>query len=251
MANLLFKSVFITGTNRGIGLELVKQLIALPHPPKHIFATCRHPEDAKELQELPAKYSGLHVHQFDLLNYASYPAVIEWVESILNGEGLNVLINNAGVASSDGLSDITRDRLMLDIENNAVAPMMLIKAFLPLLKKAADSSSINGFSINKAAIINLSTIMSSIAENTGGGYYPYRASKTALNMMTKSLSVDIKPAGILALVVHPGWVRTDMGGPKGLIDAMESVQGMLKVFEGLSEKDGGRFLKFNGDELPW
>jgi len=251
MANLSFKSVFITGSNRGIGLEFVKQLIAYPQPPKHIFATCRQPDTAKELQELSDKYPGLHIHQFDVLNYASYPVIVEWVEGILQGEGLNVLINNAAVMHRDGLSEVTRDSLMTEIESNAVAPLLLSKALLPLLKKSAASSSINGLSINKAAIINVSTMMACIADNTSGGIYPYRASKAALNMITKSLSVDVKPDGILALVVHPGWVRTDMGGPKGLIDAPESIAGLLKVFGGLSEKDSGRFLKYNGDELPW
>jgi NAD(P)-dependent dehydrogenase (short-subunit alcohol dehydrogenase family) len=251
MANLAFKSVFITGTSRGLGLEFVKQLIAIPQPPKHVFATCRQPEAAKELQELSAKYPGLHIHQFDVLNYASYAGIVEWVEGILNGEGLNVLINNAATMHRDGLSEVTRDSLMSEIENNAVAPLMLCKAFLPLLKKSASTSSVNGLSVNKAAIINMSTMMACIADNTSGGIYPYRTSKAAINMITKSLSVDVKPDGILALVLHPGWVRTDMGGPKGLIDVQESVSGMLKVLGGLSEKDSGRFLKYNGDELPW
>lgn len=251
MASLSFKTVFITGTNRGLGLEFVKQLIALPQPPKHIFATCRQPESAKELQALSAKYAGLHIHQFDVLNYESFPKIVEWVESFLNGEGLNVLINNAGVLQRHGLSEVSRDTLMMDIEINAVAPLMLTKALLPLLKKSAASSSINGLSINKAAVINMSTMMACIADNTSGGYYEYRSSKATLNMLTKSLSVDVKPDGILALVFHPGWVRTDMGGPQGLIDPPESVAGILKVFEGLSDKDCGRFLKFNGDELPW
>jgi len=251
MANLSFKSVFITGTSRGLGLEFVKQLISNPQPPKHIFATCRQPETAKELQELAAKYSGLHIHQFDVLDFASYPVIVKWVEGILNGEGLNVLINNAAVVHFDGLDDVTMDSLMMDLQGNAVAPLLLSKAFLPLLKKAAASSPINGLSINKAAIINVSTMMAGIADNTSGGIYPYRTSKAALNMITKSLSVDVKPDGILALVVHPGWVRTDGGGPNGLIDAPESIGGLMKVFGGLSEKDSGRFLKYNGDELPW
>jgi len=97
----------------------------------------------------------------------------------------------------------------------------------------------------------MSTKMASIADNGSGGIYAYRSSKTALNMITKSMSVDLKSEGILVSLLHPGWVRTDMGGPKGLIDAQTSIVGLLNVMAGLTEKDVGVFYNYMGDELPW
>jgi len=252
MASLSLKSVFITGASRGIGLELVRQLVTMPHPPKHIFATCRKPDAAKELQELAGKYPGVHVHQLDVLDYGAYDKLVSWVEGLLNDEGLTALINNAAVKlDKDSLAEVTREVMMTELESNAVAPLMLSKAFLPLLKKAAASSPLPGLNPSKAVIVNLSSMMGSVADNTSGGVYPYRSSKAALNMVTKSLSVDLKPDGILAIVLHPGWVLTDMGGPKALIDTQTCVRGMLHVLEGLTENDTGSFHNYKGDKLPW
>jgi len=164
---------------------------------------------------------------------------------------LNLLINNAGVMHRTGLADVTPDVMLKDIEANAVAPVMLSQAFWPLLKQTAAASKINGLSCNKAAIINMSTMMGSISDNTGGGQYAYRAGKAALNMVTKSLSVDLKSDGILAVVLHPGWVRTDMGGANGLIDTETCVSGILNVLGELNENDTGSFIKYDGTRLPW
>lgn len=244
-------SLFITGASRGIGLEFVKQLTELPQPPKHIFATCRNPDAAEELRQLASKHPNVHLHKLDVRDYASYPVVVDWVGSHLEGQGLNVLVNSAGIAHWQGFDDVTREHMLDCMETNAVVPLMMAKAFLPLLKKAANAGGSTGLSCARAAIVNFSTRMGSIDDNTSGGSYAYRTSKTAQNMVTKSMSVDLKPMGILAVSLHPGWVLTEMGGPNALIDAATSVSGLLKVMEGLNDDSVGRFISFKGEIVPW
>jgi len=255
MANLAIKSVVVTGANRGVGLALVKQLVLLPKaPPQHVFATCRSPESATELQDLASKHSQIHIHKFDVVDYSSYPTLVRWVEGILGpDEGLTVLINNAGLGvwELNSLEKSTPDVMMQHFETNTIAPLMLSKAFLPLLKKAAARSTVAGLSVAKAAIINMSTLMASMDDNTSGGIYAYRSSKTALNMVTKSLSVDLKPDGILVVPLHPGWVKTGMGGPNAKVDADTSAQGLLEVMGGLTENDTGCFYNYMGKKISW
>lgn len=249
MSGLRVGSLFITGANRGIGLEFVKQLTQLPQPPKHIFATCRNPDAAAELHQLASKNANVHIHKLDVRDHAFFPAVVDWTASLLEGEGLNVLVNNAGVAQWQGFDEVTRENMLDCFESNCIAPLMLAKSFFPLLKKAADAGT--GFSCARAAVINFSTRMGSIDDNTSGSLYPYRTSKAAQNMVTRSMSVDLKQYGILAVALHPGWVLTEMGGPNALIDATTCVSGLLKVMEGLNEESAGSFVSFKGEIVPW
>jgi NAD(P)-dependent dehydrogenase (short-subunit alcohol dehydrogenase family) len=246
-------AVFITGCSRGLGLEFVKQLTQLSNPPKHIFATCRDPDTATELQEVAGKNANVHIHKFDVLNYESFPSVVQWVETSLGPDGvLNLLINNAGIYQPEQTLDtITPEKMTIEFETNAVSPLMLTKAFLPLLKKAAAASADSPLSVSRAAVVNITSRMGSIEDNTSGGSYAYRTSKAALNMVTKTLSVDLKPHGILAIVLHPGWAMTKMGGKGALITATESVSGLLRVMEGLKDEHSGKFISFKGDNLPW
>jgi NAD(P)-dependent dehydrogenase (short-subunit alcohol dehydrogenase family) len=252
MANVLcVKSLFITGASRGIGLEFVKQFLKLSNPPQHIFATCRNPDAATELTDLAAKNSNLHVHKLDIVDYGSYPALVKWVEDKVGDDGLNVMINNAAQYSkSAAFPKISRDVLMNEFEVNSVA-LMLIQAFLPLLQKSADKVGGEALSCSRSAIINITSRMGSIDDNTSGGSYTYRSSKCALNMITKSLSVDLKPKGILAAVLHPGWVKTPMGGDGALITATTSVEGLMKVMSGLNESTTGLMISFKGEHIPW
>jgi NAD(P)-dependent dehydrogenase (short-subunit alcohol dehydrogenase family) len=116
----------------------------------------------------------------------------------------------------------------------------MTQAFLPHLKKGQ---------LKKVA--SLTSKMGSIDDNSGGGEYLYRSSKTALNMVMKSLSIDLKPKGLLLITLHPGWVRTDMGGPNGLIDVEESVAGMKHQINKLSIKTSGQFIAYDGKKIPW
>lgn len=252
MSTLCVRSLFITGVSRGIGLEFVKQLTRLPQPPKHIFAACRNPNEAKELLQLASQHNCIHVIKLDIANTLDYPSVVKTVESALNGEGLNLLINNAGMAVRQRLEDVTEDILIKHFQVNAAAPLLLVQAFLPLLKKAASDSAGDGrLSCSRAAVVNISTKVASIDDNKSGGGYPYRASKTALNMITKSLSVDLKPHGIIAAVLHPGWVQTELGGPDALITVETSVAGMIKTVSELSEETSGSFFNYDGAVIPW
>lgn len=244
-------SVFITGTDRGIGLEFVKQLTQLQRPPKHIFATCLCAADCEELHHLALEHSNVHIHQFDVRDYASYPGVVEWVRSHLEGQGLNVLINNAGIGQWQGFEDVTREHMLEVLETNTVAPLMIAKAFLPLLKQAAATEDSTDLSCSRAAVVNVSSTYGLVGLNSNGGVYAYRTSKAALNMVTKSMSVDLKPHGILVVAVSPGWTLTKMGGPNAEITTTTSVAGLLNVMAGLNEASAGSFIRYNGEIFPW
>ncbi|XP_020914868.1 uncharacterized protein LOC110252390 [Exaiptasia diaphana] len=243
------RSVFITGANRGIGLELVKAFLNLSPAPEHVFATARSPESASDLKQLQSNHSNLHVLQLDVTDFDSFPKVVEQVAEILDGKGLNVLLNNAGILERSPIGEVTVDSMVNLYKTNTVAPLMLVQAFLPLLKKAAadtdDKSSL------KAWILNMSSSVASVEENGMGGLYSYRASKTALNVINKSLSIDLKPFGIMAIVLHPGWVQTEMGGPRALISTAESVTGLMKVITSLDETKSGMFYNLRGEIVRW
>ena len=244
-----FKSVFITGCNRGIGLEFVKQLLSLNDPPEKIFATCRSLEKASELKELAAIHSNLHLIELDLNNLEGINQAVSEVEGKLEGQGLNLLFNSAGVMDRSTLNEVTADRMMNVYKTNVVAPLMLTKAMLPLLRRVA-SQGVNRES-TKPLIANMSSGVASITNNTWSTMYPYRPSKAALNMVTKSLSVDLADDGIMTVALHPGWVRTDMGGPNATLTVEQSVQGLITVIASLDDSKNGGFYDFSGKALPW
>ncbi|ESO11117.1 hypothetical protein HELRODRAFT_194898 [Helobdella robusta] len=252
-ASLAAKSIFLTGCSRGIGLEFVKQLLKLPNKPKYIFATCRDVEKANELKDLAKKNPEVYLHNLDVTDFESFPSVVSWVKEKVGDGGLNLLINNAGIFDVSALDVISREKMKQSFEVNCVAPLMLARAFVPLLKKASSAAGgDNGMmSCSKACIVNVTSRMGSIEDNTSGGHYSYRASKAALNMVSKSLSVDLKSAGILVGVVHPGWVQTDMGGANALITTEVSVKGLIKVLSSLNQSDAGFFKSFDGSTIPW
>lgn len=224
MASLGCSSVFITGCNRGIGLAFVKHILNLPSVPKHIFATCRSlkAENARELADLAQKHSNLHVLEFDASDVSSgrLPEIVEKVEATLADFGLNLLINNAGINIRESFKDVTAESMTKCYKVNTIAPLMITKAFLPLLQRAASVKDIP--SQPRAAVVNISSILGSIELNSASRKpIPYCASKAALNMVTKSFSIDLAKDGIIAVAVHPGWVQTDMGGKNGNI--MESI----------------------------
>jgi len=246
-----FRNVLITGCNKGIGLEFVKQFLNLPQPPQNLFATCRSPkpETAPELVKLAENNSNLHLLKLDVTNNDDISRVAKDVEKVLQDDGLNLLINNAGVYARVGLQDVTVDQMMETFRANAVGPLMIVQALLPYLKQAAKSTS--NSSKCKAAIVNISAKTASVTDNQMGKLYPSRASKAALNIITKSLSVDLKDDGISAIVMNPGWVKTPNGGPGALITTEESVIGMLNVIDALDLTKSGMFFNYNGDSIPW
>ncbi|NXG79593.1 GSFK dehydrogenase, partial [Baryphthengus martii] len=259
MTGLQVSSLLVTGANRGIGLGLVRHFLGMPKPPKWVFAGCRDPKGqrAQELQNLASKHPNLVIIPLEVTDPSSIKAAAATVGEHLGGSGLNLLINNAGVAKMSSLENETLEDMTRIYTTNTIGPMLLGQAFLPLLKKAAQASPGSALSCSKAAIINMSSYGGSIASPSGWDLMQvvsYRCSKAALNMLTKCQALGYQEHGVLCVALHPGWVQTDMGSSAGhtppvTVDA--SVQGMLKVLSSLSEKDTGTFLDWEGKVLPW
>jgi len=242
------KSVFITGCNRGIGLELVKHLADRT---QHLFAACRKPDEADELKKLAEVHNHLIVLELDVTDQKQIEACVATISEVVGDDGLNCLINNAGYFPRVNLETVTSEILKRTYAINTIAPAMIVKACLPLLRKASAACSHGNMSVSRSAILNMSSKMASITDNTSGGSYAYRMSKAALNMLTKNLSIELKADHILAVILHPGWVQTDMGGPNALISTTKSVEEMLKMTSGFTEKDSGAFYGWNGENIPW
>lgn len=236
-------NVLITGANRGLGFGLAKLYV---DDGWRVFACCRNPEGADELNAVADQSSGtLTVHRVDVEDHAS----IDALAASLKSEPLDVLLNVAGyygkhiVTEPGGLQEFgTSDYAEWDkiFRINISGPMKVSEA---LIENVAAS--------DQKKLITLSSILGSIGGNDVGKMYPYRASKAAVNAMMKSMALDLKERGITAVPLHPGWVRTEMGGPHADIDAETSVAGMKKVIADLKPEDAGRFLAYDGSELPW
>ncbi|KAH8411510.1 hypothetical protein KR215_005741 [Drosophila sulfurigaster] len=246
------KSILITGCNRGLGLGLVKAFNSLPEPPQHLFTTCRNLEQATELTELAKKHSNIHVLEIDLKNFDDYDKLVGKIADVTKDAGLNVLFNNAGVATKSVRLGATKQQDLLDtLQTNTVAPIMLSKACLPLLKKASQANEQQKMGVGRAAIINMSSILGSIQSNVEGGMYAYRTSKAALNAATKSMSIDLRDQKILCISLHPGWVRTDMGGGNAPLDVTTSTDQIVETICKLNESHNGGFYQYDGAQLPW
>ncbi|XP_042881655.1 C-factor-like [Penaeus japonicus] len=249
---MLSRSVLVTGSNRGLGLELVKQISASLSPPEVIIAACRNCEKATSLQEVAEKHKNVHVVKLDVSDEASYKIFYEDVEKLVSTKGLSLLINNAGVAPKSTRINMVKWKQMMDTFSvNTVAPLMLTKTLKPLLTMAASQIQGNDLSVRRAAVINISSILGSIAENEQGALYPYRASKAALNAVTKSLSIDLRSSNILVTSLHPGWVKTDMGGKNAPLTVEKSILGIINTLHSLNEEYNGEFVQYDGKKLPW
>lgn len=219
-------TVLITGASRGIGREFARQYEAGGW---RVIATCRD----------PSKYDlEGEVYRLDVTDPASVAALHEE----LNGESIDVLINNAGVFGPRGvtLGNIDYDAWDEVLRTNVLGPIRVAEAF---------AANVAGSELKK--MVFLSSRMGSIGDNTGGGEYIYRSSKTALNMAVRSLSIDLSENRVICLLFHPGWVRTDMGGRSAAIEAPASVAGMRAVIERATTADNGRFFNYDGTALPW
>jgi len=223
-------TVLITGASRGIGLESTRQYLARG---SRVIACCRNPSSASALQAMAGQ--ALEVVGLDV----SDSAAVAGLPAKLPGEHLDLFINNAGIyGDHQGLADADWDEWLDVMSVNVIAPLMLTRVLLPLM---ADNGK----------LVYLSSKMGSIADNSGGGAYVYRSSKTALNQVVKSLSIDLASRGLSAAALHPGWVQTDMGGPNALIDTATSVGGLMRVIDRLDAASSGRFFNYDGQEIPW
>jgi NAD(P)-dependent dehydrogenase (short-subunit alcohol dehydrogenase family) len=226
-------TLLITGANRGIGLEYVRQYA---EDGWRVIACCRTPEKASALNRLVSQYSNLEICKLDVADFEQ----IELLARKLVDQPIDLLINNAGVYPESGFRSIDYAQWMDAFKVNTMSSLKLAEAFIPHLVKAGN-----------AKLVAMTSKMGSIDDNTSGGEYLYRTSKAALNMVLKSLSVDLTKYGVSVAALHPGWVKTDMGGPNGLIDAETSVHGLRKVIAMLSLNNSGKFYAFDGKEIPW
>jgi NAD(P)-dependent dehydrogenase (short-subunit alcohol dehydrogenase family) len=221
-------TVLITGAARGLGLDFVKQYAARGWK---VHASARSPGSLKEVA------GDIHLHKLEVTDYGAVKALA----SELKGEAIDVLICNAGVAGREA-GDLGRidPKVWRDtFEVNALAPLMMAEAFVEQVAASKDRK-----------LIAISSRLGSITHNDGARY-AYRASKTALNMEWQSLSKDTASKGLICVVLHPGWVQTDMGGQAATLTIAQSVPSMVKVIDGLKPADNGRFLNYDGTELPW
>jgi NAD(P)-dependent dehydrogenase (short-subunit alcohol dehydrogenase family) len=229
-------TVLVTGANRGLGLEFARQYAAEGW---QVFAACRAPKTARELQQIAAESDGhIRVLEMDVTDAASVRAAAAG----LKGEATDVLLNNAGVGGPPGQRigglDYAAWARVLDI--NTLGPMRIVEAFLENIAKS-----------HFKQVVTITSGMGSLEDNTSGGSYAYRSSKAAVNMVMKSLSIDLAPRGITCVVVNPGWVRTDMGGARGTLSPEESIRLMRSVIAALRPEDSGKFLNYTGKTYPW
>lgn len=222
-------TALVTGANRGIGLEYARQFAAKGY---RVIGTARDPAEARELAAVADRVEPLDVTD---------PASVAALAKRLDGVAIDILVNNAGAFDR---RDVTVAKVDFDVLQqtfavNAFGPLRVVQALLPNLRAG-----------ERKLIVNMSSQLGSIT-NSDGQWYAYRASKAALNQFNKTLSAELAPEGFVCVVLHPGWVRTDMGGPRASVAPEESVRGLIGVIEGLGPKDNGRFYDFQGRPIPW
>jgi len=229
------KTVLITGANRGLGLEFARQYAS---DGWRVFACCREPEGAAGLKDVAASENETRILRMDVCDTAR----VQEVARELEGQPIDVLINNAGVYGPRrkpfGSADVEE---WLDVFLvNTIAPLKVAEAFADHVAEGS-----------RRILAAVSSFLGSIEDNTSGGDYPYRTSKAALNMLVKTLAVDLKPRGIISVALSPGWVKTDMGGKSAPLEPEESVAGMRAILEKLKPEDSGGFFHYDGERLPW
>lgn len=227
----------VTGANRGLGLEFVRQLLARR---QHVVATCRHPGKATALNTLAGEYPGrLHVLPLDVAEPRSHSELARELPLVTDGEKLDLLINNAGVLrGSERFGHVQSADLETSFRTNAMGPFLLVQT---LASQIADGGT----------VANISSEVGSIALRQEFRTPSYAIGKAAQNMTTSLLAQALESRRIKVVALHPGWVQTDMGGEQAALTPQESVAGLLQVIDRLSEDDSGEFLDWQGQTLPW
>ncbi|MCA9304234.1 MAG: SDR family oxidoreductase [Phycisphaerales bacterium] len=225
-------TILITGANRGIGLGLARHAAERGYT---VIGTARNPENAGELKAVASRVEQLHTDSVDSVN-----ALAEK----LRGEPIDVLINNAGIFphECDDINDLDLDALQRVIQTNTLGPIMLTRALIPNLEQSKRKTS-----------VSITSNLGSITDASKGqmGFLGYRTSKAALNMANATMAHQLKPKGINCVVIHPGWVQTDMGGQAAPLTPDDSTRSIMDTIDGLSMSDTGRFVDYQGKELPW
>jgi len=230
-------NVLVTGSNRGLGIEWVRQYAEEGF---RVFATCRHPAEADDLKALAKKHETLTIHRLDVTRADDITAI---ARELLN-HPIDILINNAGVYL-EKYEDISLDKFRFDdweltLRVNTLGCFRVTRA---LKRQVARSG--------RRLVVAISSHMGSITEIETPDAYYYRSSKAALNAAMKGLSLELKPLGIGVLILHPGWNNTRMGGPDAPFRPMDTVSGMRQVIDRFDMRHTGKFLRFDGTEIPW
>lgn len=228
-------NVFVTGSNRGIGLEWCRQYADAGW---RVFATCRQPDAAEELQYLGRRHATVSIHRLDVTS----PDMLQTLRDELRDEAIDVLINNAGVYLEKYIRTeaLRYDDWLETFDVNTLGPMRVTEAFMEQVTRS-----------QRRLVVSMTSHMGSIAEITAPGDYYYRSSKAALNAAMKGLSIALKDRGIGVLLLHPGWVKTRMGGGEAPLTPNESVAGMRSLVDRFSMEMTGRFFRYNDTEIPW
>lgn len=229
-------TVLITGANRGLGLEFCRQYAEQGW---HVIACARNPDDAFDLNNLVSHHANVQVETLEVEKFKQ----IDALSQKLSGLTIDVLINNAGIYAdnkNNGFGHFDYQAWTESVLINTEAPAKMAEAFLPHIKSS-----------DKKLIVAISSLMGSMADNDSGGSVFYRSSKAALNAVMKCLAIELKNQSVGVLIFHPGWVKTDMGGPNALINADQSVTGMRTLIENFSLDQSGNFIKYDGTPMPW
>jgi len=229
-------TVLVTGANRGLGLEFCRQYAEAGWK---VLACCRRPAEADALRALAAQHPLLAIHAVDLRDFAT----VDRLSAELAEEAIDVLLCNAGIYTDNGSNGFGALDYPLWLDSfvvNTQAPVKLAEAFLPQVKRSG-----------RRLIVAVSSLMGSMADNTSGGSFMYRSSKAALNATMKSLSLNLAGLGVGVLILHPGWVKTDMGGENAPLLPPASIAGLRQVIDGYTPADSGRFIDFRGEAAPW
>jgi NAD(P)-dependent dehydrogenase (short-subunit alcohol dehydrogenase family) len=222
-------TVLVTGANRGLGLEFARQYAA---DGWRVIACCRAPKDAPELKKIKAEMHVLEVTAQDSIAHLA---------KALNGTPIDVLINNAGLHGDRrmfGETDVALWKRIFEV--NTIAPVQILAT---LLDNVAAS--------HHKKVVNITSKVGSIGDNPTGGSYAYRSSKTALNMAMANAAHELKNRGITILLVHPGWVQTDMGGPGAAVSIEQSITGVRRIIDKATLAETGHFYDYTGKQLPW
>ncbi len=231
------RTYLITGANRGIGLGLTKLLLDQGHT---VYATTRNLAASHELLTLKEKFKGgCILLELDVEKPTSISAMAKGVGGI-EDQTIDVLINNAGVYVDDFHieSGFKVDQIQKSFQVNTIGPMLVTQTLLPLLRRSG-----------RPVVATMTSKMGSIGDNSSGGHYAYRMSKAALNMWCRSFAVDHKD--IVSVVLHPGWVKTEMGGSSAPTSVEESCRGLIKVIDNLTFQKSGKFFDFQGQSIEW
>ncbi len=229
-------NVLITGANRGLGLEFVNQYL---NRGEEVIATYRENNDLSNLNELKKKYQAtLTLIPMDVSSSASRNKALSKVKEKISH--LDILINNAGMKGKSRikLGNLHEDNMSEVFDVNSISPILVSERFSQLFKKGTK-------------IVNISSQMGSISARENTSDFIYCASKAALNMFSKLLANSLRTKEIIVIPMHPGWVKTRMGTKSAPIERVDSIAGMIQVIDSLTQKDSGRFLDWQGKELPW